>query len=118
MSYEAIGLAILDYLNAHRHIGRDRAIPRKTIEDDLGVFVPYKDLDRAFRMAYERLPICSSAQGLFIPDVPPAGVIEVREFREYLMKKVGPIIAHRRVSVIYAARPELVPEFGNQMELF
>ena len=112
MSYEGLGKAIMRFLADHR--GRDRAIPRQAIEDVLSPYVPYKDVDRAFRKTYSQLPICSCPDGLFIPQT----VAEVVEFKRYLNAKSGPFVAHERVMVIYQARPELVPECGIQGNLF
>ena len=112
VSYEGLGKAIMRRLESHR--GRARAIPRQVIEDELGPFVDYKDVDRAFRKAYSQLPICSCPDGLFLPQTPA----EVVEFKRYLTAKSGPFVAHERVMVIYQARPELVPECGIQGELF
>jgi len=112
MTHEGLGKAIMRMLEAHR--GRARAIPRQAIEDELGPLVPYRDLDRCFRKTYSKLPICSCQDGLFIPQT----VAEVVEFKRYLTAKNGPFVAHERVMVIYAARPELVPDCGIQGELF
>ena len=110
MSHEGLCQAIMRRLGK----GRDHAIPRAVLEDELGIFVPCKNVDREFRRAYATLPVCSCPEGLFIPETPE----EVREFKEYLSKGPGgPIAAHRRVMIIYSARPELVPEFGVQQDL-
>lgn len=90
------------FLGAHK--GRDKAIPRKELEHHLRLFAPTLG-ERTVREIYAALPVCSSEAGLFVPRTSR----EVEEFREYITKAHGPIIAARRLSIIFAYYPSLRP---------
>lgn len=97
-------------LQAHR--GRDNAMPRDRLMERLKLFNP--DLnDRDFRKLYVGLPIATCAEGLFLPQT----ATEVRDFKAYITKQSGPIIASRRVGTILAFYPQLAPPV-EQLGLF
>lgn len=96
-----------------RHKGRENAIPRESVLRHLRLWDPKLD-DRKMRDIYSALPVCACPEGLFIPRTPA----EVQEFRTYLEKKVGPIIATRRVKVILAYYPGLCASSMKQQNLF
>lgn len=100
---------IMRVMQAHR--GRAHAIPRRDLWARLSLFKP--DLtDRDMRELYSSLPICSCSEGLFLPQ----SVAEVLEFRDYIRKAWGPIVAHRRCATIYAFYKHLIPPM-EQKEL-
>ena len=94
------------------HKGRNAAMLRKDLLAHLRLFRPTLD-DRGMRDIYSSLPVCSSADGLFLPTC----VAEVLEFKAYLAKAWGPIVAHRRCATIYAYNPKLIPP-ADQPSLF
>lgn len=97
---EFLRVEIMRILQAHR--GRENALPREKLRERLNLFDP--DLnDRELRKLYSCLPICSCAEGLFLPMTSA----EVQEFKAYLTKAWGPIVAHRRVATILAFYPRL-----------
>ena len=102
---------IMELLQA-RARGEENALPREHIFAELRCFQP-KLTDRAMRELYVGLPICSCENGLYVPI--RSG--EVVAFKTYLEKKVGPIIASRRVAIIYAFYPKLRPPIGEQLRL-
>lgn len=107
---EFLRIEIVRILQAHR--GRENALPREKLRERLSLFNP--DLnDRELRKLYSCLPICSCAEGLFLPVT--AG--EVQEFKEYLTNGPGgPIVAHRRVATILAFYPKLaLPAFQQEL---
>ena len=96
------------------HKGRLAAMPRKDLLAHLRLFRPTLD-DRGMREIYSTLPVCSSADGLYLPTC----VAEVLEFKAYLHKAWGPIVAHRRCATIYAYNPKLIApaeQLGLPME--
>lgn len=99
------------FLGSHR--GRDKAIPRKELEHHLRLFEP-KLSERTVREIYAGLPVCSCEDGLFVPRT----AREVLDFEAYVTKAHGPIIAARRVSVIYSFYPSLRPMTEAQPDLF
>lgn len=99
------------FLGPHR--GRDKAIPRKELEHHLRLFEK-KLSERTVREIYAGLPVCSCEDGLFIPKT----TREVLDFEAYVSKAHGPIIAARRVSVIYAYYQNLRPMTETQPDLF
>jgi len=103
---------IMELLQA-RARGEENAVPREEVLAELRLFDP-KLPDRTMRELYAALPICSCEKGLYIPIRPG----EVEAFKLYLAKKVGPIIAARRVAIIYNAYPKLRPNYENQARLF
>jgi len=102
---------IMRVMQGHR--GRANAMPRKVLLAELRLYRP-SFTDRDCRELYSDLPLCSCEEGIFFPIYS----IEVQEFRIYLEKKVGPIIAARRCNIIYAYYPNLRPNYGIQQELF
>ena len=103
---------IMELLQA-RARGEEHALPRGCILAELRCFNP--DLsDRDMRELYAALPVCSCEKGLFVPIRPG----EVEAFGIYMTKKNGPIIAARRVAIIYAYYPKLRPVAENQTRLF
>jgi len=86
------------------HKGRINAMTRKDLMAHLQLFRPTLS-DREMREIYSTLPLCSSPEGLYLP----TSTAEVLEFREYLKKAWGPIVAHRRVATILAFYPKLAP---------
>lgn len=94
------------------HKGRVNTMLRKDLLAHLRLFRPKMD-DRGMREIYATLPVCSSADGLYLPTC----VAEVLEFKAYLAKAWGPIVAHRRCATIYAYNPKLIPP-AEQPSLF
>lgn len=103
---------LMEMLQA-RARGRENAVTRDELLYQLGLFRPNLG-DRKFREMYAGLPVCSCVDGLFIPVKPQ----EVLDFKAYLEKQVGPIIAARRVAIIYAFYPKLRPPTGEQLRMF
>jgi len=95
-----------------RHRGRDNAIARDKLLFELQCYDPKLD-DRRFREIYAALPICTSPDGMFIAKTPE----EVQEFKDYLTKGWGPIIADRRVKIIFAYFPGLATASMKQGNL-
>jgi len=106
---------VMRIMSGHR--GRSNALSRRDLLAHLQLFRPTLS-DREMRELYSGLPICSCAEGLFLPDHQniPKGVQEVLEFKTYLTKQSGPIVAYRRCATIYAYYPKLVPP-ACQMDL-
>ena len=94
------------------HKGRVDAMTRKDLMAHLQLFRPTLS-DREMREIYSTLPLCSSPEGLYLP----TSTAEVLEFRDYLTKAWGPIVAHRRCATIYAYYPKLIPP-AEQLGLF
>lgn len=99
------------FLGPHR--GREKAVPRKELEHHLRLFEP-KLSERTVREIYAGLPVASCEDGLFVPKTSR----EVLDFQEYIAKAHGPVIAARRVSVIYSYYSNLRPMTETQPELF
>lgn len=99
---------LMNYFQKRR--GKERATPREEVLRFLKIYDPSID-DRRLRKIYSGLPICSCDKGLFLPRQPE----EVEEFRAYLLKGWGPVLAERRVQIIYAFYPHLK---SNQPSLF
>lgn len=93
--------------------GREKAMPRSELLHHLQLWEP-KLCDRRMRDIYSELPVCSSPEGLFIPRT----TREVLDFKEYITKAHGPILAARRVNVIYSFYPNLRPVAEVQGSLF
>jgi hypothetical protein len=87
-------------------------MPRKTLLAELRLFRP-KFTDRECRELYSGLPICSGPDGLYLP----TSAWEVLEFKAYLHKAWGPIVAYRRCATIYAYYPKFIPP-AEQLALF
>lgn len=94
-------IAVLMNYFQHRR-GKENATPRDQVLRFVRHYDPEID-DRRLRKLYSSLPICSCDKGLFLPKRPE----EVEEFRAYLMKGWGPLLAERRVQIIYAYYPWL-----------
>jgi hypothetical protein len=101
---------LMEILQHHR--GRANAIPRERLLFELQSYDPKLD-DRRFREIYAALPICTSPDGMFIPKTPE----EVQEFKVYLTKGWGPIVADRRVKIILAYFPALASPSMKQQDL-
>jgi len=86
------------------HKGRANAMPRKLLLAELRLYRPSLT-DRDGRELYAGLPICSCEGGLFLPQT----AAEVQEFKAYITKAWGPIVAYRRVATILAFYPKLAP---------
>ncbi len=95
-----------------RHQGHENAIPRDRLLADLKCYDPKLD-DRRFRDLYAGLPVCTSPEGLFLPTSPE----EVLDFKAYITKGWGPILADRRVRVIMAYYPKFAFSNMTQQEL-
>jgi hypothetical protein len=95
-----------------RHRGRDNAIPREKLLFELQSIDPKLD-DRRFREIYSALPICTSKAGMFIATKPE----EVQEFKEYLTNGWGPLVAARRVKIVFAYFPSLAVSSMKQRDL-
>lgn len=103
---------IMELLQA-RARGEEHALSRGHVLAELRCFDP--DLsDRTMRDIYSKLPVCSCEKGLFIPLRPG----EVEAFKIYMTKKNGPIIAARRVAIIFSFYPKLRPTLEGQARLF
>lgn len=100
---------LMNYFQKRR--GKENAIPREQVLRFLRIYDPSID-DRRMRKIYSGLPICSCDRGLFLPKRPE----EVEEFKAYLMKGWGPVLAERRVQIIYAFYPWL--KENRQPDLF
>ena len=98
---------IMKIIQAHR--GRENTMPRRDLWAHLSLFKP-KLTDREMRDLYSALPICSCKDGLFLP----VTAQEVQEFREYIEKAWGPIVAHRWVAIILSFYPRLAPTWKQQ----
>jgi hypothetical protein len=110
MNEDYLKTRLMEFFQGHR--GRAQTIRRERVLDYLRKFEPGID-DRKLRKLYSSLPICSCPEGLFLPK---SGE-EVEEFRMYLSKAWGPIVADRRVKLIYAFYPSLRPGY-HQPDLF
>ena len=93
--------------------GRDKAMPRTELFHHLSLF-DQSLTDRKLRIIYSGLPVCSCEAGIFVPVSPR----EVIDFRTYVTKAHGPIIAARRCEVIFSFYPKLRPIAEVQGELF
>ncbi len=96
------------------HKGQANAMLRKDLLAHLQLFRPKLD-DRGMREIYSSLPVCSGRDGLYLP----VSTAEVLEFKAYITKAWGPIVAHRRCATIYAFNPKLIPpaeQLGLPME--
>jgi len=108
MSDEALKTILMQYFQ-HR-TGKENATPREQVLRFIRVYDPDID-DRRLRKLYCSLPICSCENGLFLPKRPE----EVEEFKAYLMKGWGPLLAERRVQIIFSFYPWLK---NTQPDLF
>ena len=109
-----ISLRFMQFMNGHR--GQENAVPRERALAHIQPFAPKLD-DRTFREIYVRQPICSCAEGLFIPICP----FEVKEFYEYLLRKgMDKDRAWARVKIILTYYPQLSwsSDSDKQMDLF
>jgi len=94
--------------------GREKAMPRKELEHHLRLFQP-KLSERSVRLIYTSLPVCTCDEGLFVPKT----CEEVLAFKDYVEKAHGPIIAARRVGIVYNYYRNLRPPTPEvQGELF
>ena len=100
MNADYLRTRLMEFMQAHK--GRENAIPRERVLFHMQAYEPKLD-DRRFRDLYAALPLCACADGLFLAKT----VLEVKEFKEYLTKKSGPIIADRRVKIILSFYPRL-----------
>ena len=110
MNTDFLRTRLMELLQRHR--GRDNAIPREKLLFELQCFDPKLD-DRRFRDLYAGLPVCTSPDGMFLPKTAE----EVQEFKAYLTKGWGPILADRRVKVIMAYYPNLAVASMKQGDL-
>jgi len=101
---------VMRIMSGHR--GKLNAMNRRDLLAHLQLFRPTLN-DREMRELYGGLPICSCSEGLYLP----TSSVDVLEFKEYLTKKSGPIIAYRRVATILAFYPRLAPP-AEQLGLF
>lgn len=108
-SDEWLRMVLMNYFQHRR--GKEHATPRGEILRFLKTYDPSVD-DRRMRRIYSGLPVCSSDGGLFLPKRPE----EVEEFRAYLTKGWGPVLADRRVKIIHAFFPWL--KNNQQPDLF
>ena len=108
-SDEWLRMVLMNYFQRRR--GKEHATPREEVLRFLKMYDPSVD-DRRMRRIYSGLPVCSSDGGLFLPKRPE----EVEEFRSYLTKGWGPVLAERRVQIIYAFYPHL--KENHQASLF
>jgi hypothetical protein len=100
---------ILAYLRSY-HWGKGNALPRAELLLYLWQVYDPELTDRQMRRAYEDLPICSCADGLFIP----ASAAEVDKYERYLSQKVPPWKLREKIERLRKA----YPQFWNiQMEL-
>jgi hypothetical protein len=88
----------------HAHRGRENTITHADLLREMQLFDITLD-DRVLRKLCSELPLCSCDAGVFFP----LRVEEVIEFKEYLTKNGGPIVAARRVAIIYERMPKLRP---------
>jgi len=93
--------------------GRDKAMPRTELLHHLKLWEPNLS-DRRLRDIYAELPVATCPEGLFIPRT----VREVQDFKDYIAKAHGPILAARRCNVIYSFYPHLRPVAEAQGDLF
>jgi len=92
---------ILKKLQFHR--GKERALARCDLLAYLRQIADPGLSDRWMRRAYENLPICACADGLFIP----AEKGEVDEYERYLNKKLPPWKVREKINRLREAYPEL-----------
>ena len=102
---------LMEFMQHHR--GRENAIPRERVLFHMQSWEPKMD-DRRLRELYASLPLCACADGLFLAKC----IREVEEFREYLSKKSGPIVADRRVKIVLSFYPKLRSSDEHQGGLF
>jgi len=114
MTDEKLAEIIMMFLRKHK--GRESAITRKKL---LGLLLPYmpedeklETKDRRMRRIYEKLPIVSCAEGLFIP----IRAEEIEGFKLYLRAKALPLF--NRFSLVASKYPRLAINGMKQMELF
>ncbi len=93
--------------------GREKALPRTELLHHLRLWRPKLD-DRGLREIYSELPVCSCPEGLFLP----TNSAEVEQFREYITKAWGPVLAHRRCEIVFSFYPRLRPIAEVQGDLF
>jgi hypothetical protein len=110
MNADFLKIRLMEILQRHR--GRDKAIPREKLLFELQCFDSKLD-DRRLRELYSALPVCTCPDGMFLPKTSN----EVQEFKAYLAKGWGPIVADRRVKVIFAYYPSLATDTMKQGEL-
>lgn len=110
MNTDSLRTKLMEFLQRHR--GRACAIPREKLLFELQCFDPKLD-DRRFRELYSALPICTCPSGMFLPKSPE----EVQEFKAYLTKGWGPIVADRRTRIIFAYYPGLAAASMKQQSL-
>lgn len=92
-----------------QHKGKKKAITRERL---LGMLYPYDITltDRRLREIYSKLPIVTSAEGLFIP----ISSEEIEEFKQYLKAKA--LSLFERFTMLKQAYPNLIPETGKQLD--
>ena len=114
MTDEKLAETIMMYLEKHK--GRQKAIARKELLTMLLPYMPEEEKmetkDRRMRRIYEKLPIVSCAEGLFIP----IRAEEIEGFKLYLRAKAIPLF--NRFNLVASAYPNLIPEKGMQLDLF
>ena len=110
MNADFLRTKLMELLQRHR--GRDNAVPREKLLFELQSYEPKLD-DRRFRELYSSLPVCTSADGMFLAKTPE----EVQEFKAYLTKGWGPILADRRIKIIMAYYPNLAVASMKQQNL-
>ena len=93
------------------HRGRENAISRDDLREKLRVWSVVIS-DRSLRDFYSKLPVCTCDQGIFYPIRPQ----ELEEYQAYLKSKAIPLFD--RWKMVAQAHPHLVPERGEQGELF
>ena len=111
---EKLAEIIMMFLEKHK--GREKAIARKELLTMLLPYMPEDEKletkDRKMRRIYEKLPIVSCAEGLFIP----IRQEEIEQFKAYLKAKAIPLF--NRFNLVAQAYPRLLPEKGIQLGLF
>ena len=94
------------------HGGKERALARCDLLAYLRQIADPGLSDRWMRRVYENLPICTCADGLFIP----VNKYEVDEYERYLNKKLPPWKGREKISRLRQAYPELWQ--SRQLELW
>ncbi len=114
MTDEKLAEVIMMFMKKYK--GRENAIARKELLTRLLPYMPEEEKmetkDRRMRRIYEKLPIVSCAEGLFIP----IRAEEIEGFKLYLRAKALPLF--NRFSLVASKYPRLVANGMKQMELF
>lgn len=120
MNHELLRQKAMEIMSRHR--GPKNAIKRDELLFQLSrwdgeLYATYErnkdDADRSVRRIYARLPVASSADGLYVPTSPE----ELEGFRDYMIRNYGHERAAIRVRIILAYYPALAMSNMKQQDL-